>query len=56
MKRLIVLILVFGLSVATVGTEPPAEESSESEQEALEEFIPSEEVSADSAVAFPVDI
>ena len=40
---------------------PPATEESEaattaSEEEALEEFIPSEEVSADSAISFPVDI
>ena len=66
MKTWIVLLAVAALSAAPVGTESPAESTSppaeaagaaeEKDEELLEEFIPSEEVPADSAIAFPVDI
>jgi hypothetical protein len=46
---------------AAQAPEEPATEESEAaraaaEQEALEEFVPSEKVPADSAISFPVDI
>ena len=66
MKTWIVLLAVSALSAVPVGTEsppastsPPAEAAGVTEEEdeaLLEEFIPSEEVPADSAIAFPVDI
>ena len=63
MKTWIVLLAVSALSAAPVGTEsppesasPPAEAAEEDDEKLLEEFIPSEEVPADSAIAFPVDI
>ena len=66
MRTWIALLAVSALSAAPVGTEsppastsPPAEAAGaaeEDDEELLEEFIPSEEVPADSAIAFPVDI
>jgi len=62
MKIRLIAILVVAL-LATPGgfgvdeTDPPAStEDEEKWQEELEEFIPSEEVPADSAISFPVDI
>ena len=58
--RLIVILIVALLATpGGFGTDPsdtPASEQEEKWQEELEEFIPSEEVPADSAISFPVDI
>jgi hypothetical protein len=58
--RLIVILVVALLATpGGFGTDPSdtaASEPGEKWQEELEEFIPSEEVSADSAISFPVDI
>jgi hypothetical protein len=35
---------------------PPQTEGSSTAEEELEEFVPTEELSADSAISFPVDI
>jgi len=43
-------------SPATAGGQPAEGESAESSPGALEEFVPTEEVPADSAISFPVDI
>jgi hypothetical protein len=70
MKLLSVLLFLVLLLATPVGPgaaqAPPttpesesgevAEEAELSEEEALEEFVPSEEVPADSAISFPVDI
>ena len=58
MRILVVLALVGFLSAVPVGTEAPEGEppGTEESEKALEEFIPSEKVSAEGAVAFPVDI
>ena len=51
-----------GPDAAQTPEQPAAEESeaataaAAAEEEALKEFVPSEEVSADSAISFPVDI
>ena len=61
MKIRLIVILVVAL-LATPGgfgtdpTDTPASETDEKWQKELEEFIPSEEVPADSAISFPVDI
>ena len=55
MRILVVLTLVVFLSAVPVGTEAP-EGDPPGTEEALEEFIPSEKVSAEGALAFPVDI
>jgi hypothetical protein len=65
-KTWIVLLAAAALSAGPVGTESPPESASppaetavaaeEDDEGLLEEFIPSEEVPADSAIAFPVDI
>jgi len=61
MKIRLIVILVVAL-LATPGgfsTDPsdtPESETDEKWQKELEEFIPSEEVPADSAISFPVDI
>ena len=57
MRAIAVCLLLLLLSVSPVGTgaaqePPPAAETTEE----LEEFVPSEEIRADSAVSFPVDI
>jgi len=41
---------------ATTGEQPAEDASEESSPGSLEDFIPSEEVPADSAISFPVDI
>jgi hypothetical protein len=57
MRALAVCLLLLLLSVSPAGTgaaqEPPPDEETAEE---LEEFVPSEEIRADSAVSFPVDI
>jgi len=47
------LLLVLAASPTGPPTDTPATTSSDEE---LEEFIPSEELPADSAISFPVDI
>jgi len=58
--RLIVIVVVALLATpggfGTDSSDTPASEEDEKWQEELEEFIPSEEVPADSAISFPVDI
>lgn len=63
MRVAAVLLAVLLLSAAPVGTEPaPAGQAAAQTppgaayEEELEEFVPSEEVSAERAIAFPVDI
>jgi len=58
-----VLVAVLLLSAAPVGTEPAPggsaamrDPSGGVTEEELEEFVPSEQISADRAIAFPVDI
>ena len=61
MKIRLIAILVVAL-LATPGgsgtdpSETTASEEDERWQEELEEFVPSEEIPADSAISFPVDI
>ena len=57
MARLVSRLIVAGLlSAGALGAgASPAGQASEEAQE-LEEFVPTEEVPADNAVAFPVDI
>ena len=58
--RLIAILIVALLATpGGFGTDPPETTGSEEDdkwQEELEEFVPSEEVPADSAISFPVDI
>jgi len=58
--RLIAMLVVALLATpGGFGTDPPettASEEGETWQDELEEFVPSEEVPADSAISFPVDI
>jgi hypothetical protein len=54
MRRWGLAILLFLLSVAPVGTRGPEPQVQPGEK--LEEFVPSEEIRADSAVSFPVNI
>ena len=59
MARLISRLIVAALlSAAALGAGAAATPQHEAEEQAedLEEFVPTEEVPADSAVAFPVDI
>jgi len=66
MKAIVILLLLCVLFAAPMGTESAQQESdSQPEesaavaadpQERLEEFVPSEQISADSAIAFPTDI
>ena len=62
MKTRLAAILVLALLATPSGfgtdpSDPPATEEEEQRwQEELEEFVPSEEISADSAISFPVDI
>ena len=53
--RLIFLIIVL---LMPMGAGPPsgAARAQESQEEKLQEFIPSEELPADSEISFPVDI
>ena len=44
------------LPAATNGGESSEQASESAPQQPLEEFVPSEEISADRAVSFPVDI
>ncbi len=62
MRIVLIVILAFGVLIApaplATGDDqaPDSEEPTEEELGALEDFIPSEEVPADSAISFPVDI
>jgi hypothetical protein len=66
MKTIVILLVLSILFAAPVGTESGQQESdsrqagtgvaSEDAQEQLEEFVPSEEISADRAISFPTDI
>ena len=57
MKRLRVLMLMaVVLAQPMVTASDPGGDSSEERDAAFERFIPSEKVSADIAIAFPVDI
>jgi hypothetical protein len=62
-RNLAVLVLLLLLSFVLVAFSGPAgtsaspqEEETPAAAEELEDFVPSEEVPADSAVSFPVDI
>ncbi len=52
-KALLFLLLLV-LALVVVGPSLPAQD--EAAQEELETFVPSEEIPADSAISFPVDI
>lgn len=58
--RLIAIVVVALLATpGGYGTDPSGTTTAEEDekwQEELEEFVPSEEVPADSAISFPVDI
>ena len=66
MKAIVILLALCLLFAAPMGTESAQQESgSQGEESAapavdpqdrLEEFVPSEEISADSAISFPTDI
>ena len=57
MKRSTYLLALCVLFAAPVGTESAQQQSETVDpQERLEEFVPSEEISADSAISFPTDI
>ena len=60
MRYLCLSIAMVLLSVMPAGTgalpEPAAPAAQEKTGEGLEEFVPSEEIRADSAVSFPADI
>ena len=61
MMRQFVRALLFVLLVLVSLTSPHSERlaaqtSAETEKEALETFVPSEKLPADSAISFPVDI
>ena len=59
MKTVLTSILVLAVlsAPAPLATEEPPEASPRTEsEEPAEEFIPTEEVPADSAISFPVDI
>jgi hypothetical protein len=62
-RNLAVLVLLLLVSMALIAFSGPAgtsaspqEAEAPAEGEQLEDFVPSEEVPADSAVSFPVDI
>ena len=60
MRWLVVIIVALVLVVVPSASSPPRDVGAGSDPEAaakeLEEFIPTEEITADSAVSFPVDI
>lgn len=64
MKAIVILLMLCVLFAAPMGTESAQQESDSPRKESaavdpqdrLEEFVPSEEISADSAIAFPTDI
>ena len=66
MKAIVILLALCILFAAPMGTETAQQESGSSDEEAgaaavdaqerLEEFVPSEEISADRAISFPTDI
>jgi hypothetical protein len=63
MKILTALLFVVVLTATPAGPRPPdpeepapQEDPTAAIQEELEEFVPTEEVPADSAISFPVDI
>ena len=56
-KRFSVSLLALSLlALALTGPEVPAQDPPSAESEPLEAFEPTEKLSADSAVSFPVDI
>ncbi len=62
MRWLIVSIVSLALVVVPIASSPPriggaaASGDAEATAKELEEFVPTEEITADSAVSFPVDI
>jgi len=54
--KVLSLLLFLALLLATPAGPGAAQTPEQSEEEALEEFVPSEKVPADSAISFPVDI
>lgn len=57
MKAVVILLVLCILFAAPMGSESAQQEADPDEtQERLEEFVPSEEISADSAISFPTDI
>ncbi|MDX1388586.1 MAG: hypothetical protein R3344_05325 [Acidobacteriota bacterium] len=62
MRIVLIVIIVLAILAAPaplatgVDQAPDPVEPDAGEQGTLEEFVPSEEVSADSAISFPVDI
>jgi hypothetical protein len=57
MKAVAIALALCILFAAPMGTESGQQEADPADpQERLEEFVPSEEISADSAVSFPTDI
>ena len=66
MKAIVILLVLCILFAAPMGTESGQQESDsrqgdtgaapEDAQEQLEEFVPSEKISADRAISFPTDI
>ena len=66
MKAIVILLVLCILFAAPMGTESGQQESesqqtdvgaaAEDPEEQLEEFVPSEKISADRAISFPTDI
>ena len=66
MKAIVILLVLCVLFAAPMGTESAQQESDPRQeetgapaadpQEQLEEFVPSEKISADRAISFPTDI
>lgn len=65
MKAIVILFVLCVLSAVPMGTESAQQEAGSAQedsaaavdpQERLEEFVPSEKISADSAISFPTDI
>jgi len=52
----VLLLVARSESTAAADREPPGEATTEQQLPSLREFDPSEEISADHAIAFPVDI
>lgn len=60
MRWLVVIIVALALVVVPTASSPPQDAGAGVDSEAaakeLQEFVPTEEITADSAVSFPVDI
>jgi len=62
MRWLVVIIVALALVVAATASSPPqeggtaAQKDPEATAKELQEFVPTEEIPADSEVSFPVDI